>query len=172
VKTARARIVVAASSVAIIAAVNLLAAASGPPALELWLRIIAVVATAAAVQSAAWDRTDLLLALLLSMPALAALTAETSPTWLIGPLSALLLVAAELNALSWQLQGPEPLDAARRRTLLRIGVLGVLALGAAAIVTAAGALPVPPGMAAVMLAAAAFALLGARLLDRPSRFPH
>jgi hypothetical protein len=89
-----------------------------------------------------------------------ALAADASPTWLIGPLAAVLLVAGELNALSWELQGRKPLDAARRRRLLQIGGLGVLGVAAAALVAAAAAVPGPSGLAAVLLATVAFAALG------------
>jgi hypothetical protein len=156
------RTALAAGSVAIIAAVNVTGMALGPSQMhmQLFLAIFTAVAIVVSVQSVTWDPAILLTALLLSLPAVIALLADGSPTWLIGPLAALLLVAAELNALSWKLHGAKSVDAAARRRVLEIGTLGGLGLLAALAVGLVAAGPSLAGVAAVLTAATALAALG------------
>ncbi|NIS33410.1 MAG: hypothetical protein GWN07_23095, partial [Actinobacteria bacterium] len=124
--TTPARVILAACSVAIIVVVNATAAALGPDDARPALLLCGLVALRGAVQSAASNPAGFTSALYFSLPPVIALLAEDSPTWLIGPLGALLLVASELGALSRELHGTGPIDALAWRRLLNIGRLGAL----------------------------------------------
>jgi hypothetical protein len=163
--TLRPRNMLASSSVALIASVNGMALALGPEHARVWLLVSGLLAIGSALQSIAWEPDDLMAALLFSLPPVIALVADGSPTWLIGPLGALLLVAAELNVLSWDYDGVAPGDDVLRQRLRSIGMLGALGLGLSLIVYAAGGLPAPGSAVVVIIAAGAVVALG-RLLFR------
>jgi hypothetical protein len=127
----RPRLVLASASLGFLLLVMLMAIDLGPDRARPWLMISSGVALIAAVQSVASDPRDLTLALVLCMPSVLALLAEGSPTWLIGPLGALLLLAGELNALSWDCHGVAELNPVTRRRLSRAGWLSGFALVAA-----------------------------------------
>jgi hypothetical protein len=112
----RPRLVLAASSVALFAAVAVLAVLAAP--WRVWLAASAGLALIAALQSVTADPRDLATALLLSLPPVLALLADAAPTWLVGPLAVLLLVAGELGAMSLDCQGATHLTAAARARLL------------------------------------------------------
>lgn len=160
------RALIAAASVAIIAAVGFTAALLGPEAARSWLLLCGVAAVVTAIQSAAADPRDLPAALLLSLPPIASLVAEGSPAWLVGPFSALLLAAGELNALSWRAVAPQPLSAVNRRRLRAIVALASIGVSAGLVVTLATRVPVLTGIAAV--AAGAAALIGIGVIVFPS----
>lgn len=164
--TAPARIVAASGSVAIVAGVVVVAAALGPDESRAWLLFCGLLAAAAALQGVLSEPRDLAPALLLSLPPVVALASDGSPAWLIGPLGTLLLVAGELNALSWECRGTGPTTGVRTRRLLEIGQLAALALGAAAVVRVIPAVPVLGGAGAVAVAAAAIAVLGILVFRR------
>lgn len=155
-----ARVALACCSVAIIAAVVVVAAALGPDDSRPWLLFCGLLAVAAALQSVVSEPRDLAPALLFSLPPVVALLAEGSPTWLIGPLGVALLVAGELNALSWKSQAAGSSDAARPGRLLDVGQLAALGLGGSAAIAALGRISVLEGTAAVVAAAAAIATVG------------
>jgi hypothetical protein len=163
--TERPRLVVASLSVALVAGVACTAAALGPPD-EVWLWFSAIFATLAAVQSVASAPRDLGWALALASLPVAYLVSDGSPTWLIGPLAALLLLAGELNALSWEARGTGAARALTARRFGRIGVLTAWALGAAMAVGVMARMAVPGGLAALVLASAALAALGGVLFRR------
>lgn len=125
--TTRPRVLLAAASVAITVFVVGAAALLGPSGARPWLVADVVIVAIVAVQSAGSDPRDLNAALLLSLPPVAALLAEGSPTWLIGPLATLLLVASELNALSWACERAAPMTGVQRGRLRDVARLGALA---------------------------------------------
>jgi hypothetical protein len=155
-----ARWVLAAASLALFGGVLILAVSLGPPEAGFLPLAFAVLAGAAVVQSLTSEPRDLIPALVLALLPVIALAAPASPTWLIGPLAVLLLLAAELNALSWDCRGPFPMSAAQRRRLVDIGVLVLLALGGVLVVEAVVAGGVAGGRIAAGLAALALAGLG------------
>lgn len=154
------RVVLASGSVSIITVVVVVAAALGPNETQPWLLFCGVAALVAAVQSATSDPADVAYALLLSLPPVIALVAEGSPTWLVGPFGALLLVAGELNALSWACEGAGPMSARNRRRLLSTGQISSLGLAASLVVGAVAPGPWPGGTAAALSAATAVAMVG------------
>lgn len=157
--TTRPGVTVACCSVAIVALVNATAAALGPDEARRMLLLCSIVALGIAGHSAAWNPAGFPAALYLSLPPVIALLADDSSTWLIGPLGALLLVAGELHALSWECRGTSPIDAMARRRLLNIGQLGALGLMASLAVALVASGASPGGTAAVVVAALALAAL-------------
>ena len=160
------RVLLGAWSVAIIAVVVFTASAVGPEGMRLWLLLCSVVAVGAALQSVALDPPDLTTALLFSLGPLIGLLADGSPAWLIGPFAALLLLAAELNALSWACQAEGSMTSRQRRRLLNSGRLAALAFVAASIVSAIARTPMAGGTLALILAVALLAVLGRSLFPR------
>lgn len=156
----RARVVLASCFVSIIAFVVVVAAMLGPDEAQPWLLFCGVAALIAAVQSAASDPSDLGLALLLSLPPVIFLVADGSPTWLVGPFGALLLIAGELNARSWECEGAGPVSATNWRRLKDTGQLSSLALAASLVVGAVASGLSPGGAVAALLAATAIATAG------------
>jgi hypothetical protein len=161
----RPRLVLAAASVALFAAVALLAVLAAPPPWRAWLAACAGLALIAALQSVAADPRDLATALLLSLPPVLALLADAAPTWPVGPLAVLLLVASELGAMSWDCQGTTDLTPAARARLMAMAPLAGLGLLGALVVTMVGRVPVPAAGFA-LAGAAAVAAVGAHLLFR------
>jgi hypothetical protein len=159
-------VVVAFASVTVLAGVNLSAASLGQEDGRPVLLLLALAASVAGIQSVARDPSALTWALLASVPALSGLLAEGSPTWLIGPLAALLLVAAELNALSWEIRGGQPVHALPANRLAYIGQIGALGLAASLVVGLSPSLPSPGGLPAVLFAAVALVILGIAMFGR------
>lgn len=160
------RVVLGVGSVAIVAVVVVAAAALAPDGARPWLLLSGVLAVVAAVQGVASDPRDLATALLLSLPPVIALVADGSPTWLIGPLGALLLVAGELNALSWECQVARPIGPVKRRRLLATGQLASIGVAASLAVGVVARGPWPGGTATAVVAAAALAALGGVVFRR------
>lgn len=164
VTTGQWRIILAAGSVTVIGVVVYAATVLGPPDVRTWLMLCGIIAVLAALQSAALDPSDLAVALLFSAPPVIALVADGSPTWLIGPLAALLLVAGELNALSWECLGTEPTGGVVPR-LLNIGRVAALGMAVSlpiGVITPGG---VPGGALVVAVAAAVLALAGSAVFS-------
>lgn len=162
----RPRAVLGACSVAIIGIVVVTATALGPGAPRPWLISSGILAVIMAVQSATSDPRELVLAMLFSLPPVFALVADGSPTWLIGPLGVLLLVAGELNALCWDAPRAEPLDAVKRRRLHHTGQLAGLGLAASWLVMAVASGPSPDGTLTVAVASVLLVILGSVVLRR------
>lgn len=162
----RFRVVLASCSMAILVAVVGVALTSGPGGPPVWLLFCGILAVAAGLQGVTSEPKDLTPALVLSLPPVVALAAEGSPTWLIGPLSALLLLSAELQALSWECRGTGSTGSFVPRRLLRVGVLVSLGLVASVGVEAVAGSWAASGTTAVALAAAALALLGLVVFSR------
>lgn len=160
------RVLLGGWSVAIIAVVVFTATAVGPERMRLWLLLCSIIAIGAALQSVALDPPDLTTSLLFSLGPLLGLLADGSPAWLIGPLAALLLLAAELNALSWAGQAEGSMSARHRRRLLNSGRLATLACVTAFAVSMIARTPVAGGTLALFLAVALFAALGGALFPR------
>lgn len=161
------RLILASCSVAIVLLVVTTATALGPDGARPWLLVSGSIAVITAIQAAASDPADLAPALLFSLPPVIALLADGSPTWLVGPLGACLLLAGELSALSWESQGTRPLSAVRQHRLRGTAQLVSLGLIASLGVAMVGRIPSPGGTVAVVVSAAALAAL-ARVLFRRS----
>lgn len=157
---AKTGVVLGASSVAIVAAVGLSATRVSTSDPKVWLYFCVALAVATAFQSVTSEPRDLTPALLFSVPPVMALVAEGSPTWLIGPLGVLLLLAGELSALSWEFQGEDRPGPVTVRRLGRTALLVALALAASVTVDVASRLPILEGTPAFMMAAAALAGIG------------
>jgi hypothetical protein len=158
--TMQARTVVSSSSVALFAIVNLTAALLASADATPWLMLCAALAIAAAMQSAAWEPADLLAAITLSLLPLVGLVSDGGSVALVGVLGVLLLCAAELNVLSWEMEGAGPVGAGLRRrlvSLVQLAFLGVLAVLGVLVIAR---LPFVSGMAAVVVAAGAVMVLG------------
>lgn len=162
----RPRAVLGACSVAIFGIVVVTTAALGPAAPRPWLVSSGILAVIMAVQSATSDPRELVLAMLFSLPPVFALVADGSPTWLIGPLGVLLLVAGELNALCWDVPRTGPLDAVKRRRLFRAGQLAGLGLVGSLLVVAIASGPSPDGTLTVAVASVLLVVLGRAVLRR------
>jgi hypothetical protein len=162
----RPRLLLGASSVALLASVTLTAASLGPEIGRPVMTISALVAIGFAIQSAAWDSRVLPSALLFSLPPVVSLLGADAPTWLIGPMGALLLVGVELNAVSWLMPAMGPLDPLTRSRLLSIGGIGGLGLAASPAVWWVGSAPVGGGIAGVVVAALALAALAFVMFGR------
>jgi hypothetical protein len=126
-----------AGSVALLATAVGIALALGPDRGRPLLLICGALAVAMAIHAAIVEPADITPALLLALPPVAALSADASPTWLIGPLATLLLLAAELSVLGWRWRGSGTLSPVHRRRLLDLAVLGLLAMAASLAVGAA-----------------------------------
>lgn len=160
-------LVVSYGSAGVIVLVNVAALGLGPGGgARPVLLLCALMAGWAAYRSVTDDPRALTVALLVSVAPVVALLADGSPTWLVGPLAALLLVAGELNVLGWELRGRGATADVPRHRLAEIGKLG--ALGAAAALAIGLATPAPAfgGMPALLLAAVAFVVLAGVLFGR------
>ena len=121
------------------------------------LLLCGILAVAAALQSMVWEAEGLGAAMLLSLPPLLALGAGAE-AWLIGPLGALLLLASELNAASWEFRGADFTGVlARRRVASATQLTAAGSAASVVVVGAAGLGPSIGGTAAVVVAAAALA---------------
>ncbi len=124
------------SSVAGLLGASFLAIALSPAGTTSYLVIASVASAAFAIQAAISEPKDLLLALLLCLAPVLALVGEPSPSWLVGPLAAVLLLGAELNVLGWASLEDAPEDPIRARRLadamrlVGLGAVGGLALSA------------------------------------------
>jgi hypothetical protein len=131
------RIVLGAGSVVLLATAVGIALAFGPDRARPLLLLCGALAVAVAIHSTLVEPADITPALLLALPPVAALAADVSPSWLIGPLATLLLLAAELSVLGWRWRGRGPLSPVQRRRLFDLAVLGLLAMAASLAVGAA-----------------------------------
>jgi len=124
------RVILGAGSVALPAIAIGMALAFGPVSGRALLLLCGVLAVALIAKSAVMDPADIIPALLLALPPVAALAADGSPGWLIGPLATVLLVGAELNVIGWRLRGSRPLSMVQKRRLGDLATLGLLAMTA------------------------------------------
>ena len=164
--TIQSRTVVSAGSVGLFAIVNLSAALLASADTTPWLLLCAALAIAAAMQSVAWEPADLLAAMTLSLLPLIAFVSDGGSVVLVGVLGVLLLGAAELNVLSWEMEGAGPAGAGLRRRLVHIGRLELLGVIAVLGVLVVARLPFVSGMAAVVVAAGAVVVLGRMVFGR------
>lgn len=164
--TIQARTVVSAGSVGLFAIVNLSAALLALSDATAWLLLCAALAIAVAMQSIAWEPADLLAAMMLSLLPLIGLVSGGGPVMLVGVLAVLLLCAAELNVLSWEMEGAGPVGAGLRRRLVSLGWLALLGVISVLGVLVVARLPFVSGMAAVVVAAGAVVVLGRMVFGR------
>jgi hypothetical protein len=151
------RIVLGAGSVVLLATAVGIALALGPDRARPLLLLCGALAVAVVVHSALVEPADITPALLLALPPVAALAADGSPSWLIGPLATLLLLAAELSVVGWRWRGRGPLSPVQRRRLFDLAVLGLLAM-VASLAVGAAVLAGSPGPALAALGAGALAI--------------
>lgn len=167
--TESAQLLLRSCSVAIFGLVNAAAVTMGPAGqARPMLLFCGLLAVAAALQSMVWEAEGLGAAMLLSLPPLLALGGGAE-SWLIGPLGALLLLASELNAASWEFRGGDSTGVLARRRVASAAQLS--AAGSAASVVVVGAAGLGPslgGTAAVVVAAAALAGLASLFFGRTS----
>lgn len=151
-----------AASVALFLVVNGLAlifVTGGDAGPALWM--YGILAVAAGIHAVIWEPEGLVAALLLSLGPLGALALSDQHGWVAGPLAALLLLAAELNAASWEFRGRGPfLMIARRRVASALRLAAGGAVAAVIVVVAAGVGPPLGGTLSMLAAAAAVAGLG------------
>lgn len=164
--TDRVGILLGSCAVAIFAAVNVAAATLGPAAARPLLLLFTVAAVGVAAQTAALEFGALKWALLFSMAPLIALVAEGSPTWLVGPLATLLLIASQLCALSWEIRGVGSNAAIPWDRLRIVGQLGALGLVASLAVERIASGPVLGGTLAIVLGGIALAGLALTVFGR------
>lgn len=162
----QARTVMSASSVGLFAIVNLSAALLASADATPLLMVCAALAIAAAMQSVAWEPADLLVAIALSLVPLVGLVSGGGSVVLVGVLGVLLLGAAELNVLSWEMEGAGPAGAVLRRRLRYLGRLGFLGVVAVFGVLVVAQMPFVSGMTAVVVAAVAVVVLGRVVFGR------
>jgi hypothetical protein len=146
--TVQPRTLVAACSVLLFAVANVTAAALGfeVEGGRLWMLLCAVLAIAAAMQSVAWEPADLLAAMALSLVPLVGLVAAGGSIVLVGVLGVLLLLGAEFNVLSWELEGAGPSG-----VLLRQRLVSLAAARRIAVAQMVAWMPFVSGMAAVIV---------------------
>ncbi len=139
---------------------NLLATVLAGSELQWLLYASAAAATLTAVLAVMSSGEAIAGAYLFSLPAVLVLLATDAGRWLIGPLGALLLLAGELSAWSWEYAGVVPADpevmSQRGLDVARLAGFGLLASVA---VSVAGLGRLPGGSAAVVVAAVAVAAL-------------
>ena len=157
--TGRARMVIAAASIVSFAAAVLTSLRLGPIEGRIWLSVIGVAAIVLCFPSLLVSPRDLLATVVASLAPLMALASEGEPSWLIGPVAALLLLGAELNALCWEMQGPSALQSDARVRVSRIAALTLLGLAASFTVTIAARSSWLDGTVAVAVASCGLAAL-------------
>jgi hypothetical protein len=148
------------ASVGLILAVVGFALTAAPSGVRWWLLVFAVLAVAMSVSGVLSEPRDLTPALLLSLAPVLALLPDARASWLVAPLAALLLVAAELNALSWDADALGRGGDAVSRRLAQAGQLAAIGLVASWVVAAAARTTWLGGSAAVFVAAAAVGVFG------------
>lgn len=153
------------ASVVLMLGAMVTATVHSPPGARVYLTVVAFGTAAFVIQSAVSEPRDLLVAALLCLAPVVSLVGEGSPGWLVAPLTVLILVGAELNALAWSSQGDEELDAVGRARLAGLPRLAVLGLGAALLVDLVGTLWTTGFALIFLLAVAALGGVG-RLLFR------
>lgn len=159
----------AVTSVAVMMAVLGVALAAAPSGLRWWLLVFAVAAVAMAVSAVLSEPRDLTPALLFSLAPVVALLSEDRTIWLVAPLAALVLFAAELNASSWDADGVGRGRGAVARRLVQAGQVALLGLLAAWGVAAAARTTWLGGSAAVFVAALALGGFGYVVFGRMQR---
>jgi hypothetical protein len=156
------------ASVAVVLGVVGVALTLGPIGLRWWLLVFAVLAVAMAISGVLSEPRDLTPALLFSLAPVVALLPDDQATWAVAPLAALLLIAAELNALSWDADGLRGDGAVSRRLtqagqLAGVGIVSSWGVAATARATWLG------GTAAVFVAAVAVGGFGFIVFGRMQR---
>jgi hypothetical protein len=167
----RPRTVLAAASVVLLLAVLVTALAAGPYLHRPWLAFCGLLALAMALPSITSEPKDFAWVLVFSLPPVAALVARGSPTWLAGPLAALLLVSAELNTLSWEWEPGGAFDRVRRRRLTEVAWVAGFGLAASLAVLMVARRPVMDGTIAVVAAAGGLAAVGWVVFGAATRPP-
>ena len=157
------RVLLSIGAVGAIAAAAFAGAVLAPAPLFWWLLLCAFFATVAAFHGVTSNPRDLAAALFLALPPVAALAAEGSPAWLIGPLAALLLLGGELCALAWTCEGSRPLNDVQRRRLRASGGLALMAATAGLLVGLLGRVPLPGGTLVLVGMAVVAAALARRV---------
>jgi hypothetical protein len=150
------------ASAGLIGGVNVIALSEAPAdaGVRAMVLLAALVAVGFAVQSAGWDPSALSFAVLLSSLPIVGMVGGGAPTWLVAVPAALLLVAGELNALSWELRDRGEVSVMLERRLLAIVRLGGLGLAAGVGVAAVSAVPMAGGLFGLLVGAGGLVLLG------------
>lgn len=166
--TQRIRMLLALAAVGLVAGVALVAAVLNPPGTRSWLVVCAALAAAMAVQAVSSEPRDLIPALLFALIPVIGLASEGSPWWLGPPFAALLLIAGELSALTWE--GPVRMseDGSFTTRLWEAGIVGGLGLGVAVVLGAFGATSLTGGTWSVLLGSAGLVAVASVVFPRGS----
>ena len=159
------RTVAAVASVLVMMLTMILAAGFAPGGPSIALVVMGVFAIAVSITAVVVNPRDLLAATVLALPPVMAAGQEPRSVWIVALLAALLLISAELNAFSWELEGPPAKPEAVRRRLGGVCGVSVLGLAASALVALAAQQSLLDGTAA--LAVASVALVGVGVLVFP-----
>lgn len=165
------RSILRALSIAAFATAVVTALALGPRGVRVWLAVSGGVGVAIAVSSVVAEPRELLVALVFSLAPVASLAADGSPAWMIGPLATLLLVGAELNALSWEAGESASARSMERARLSAVVGLGLAGLTASLLVSRLAEVALFDQTLAVGVGAAAMAGLGWLLFPPRSMEP-
>lgn len=163
------RALLAAAAVAAVVLVDAVAIVVGTPDARLLLCFSSAVAVALTVHGVTSKPVSIGWGLVLGAPPVVALLTHGRPSWLIGPLAAVLLLAGELGSLSWELRGAMPDEVLVRHRLMNVVRLGMVAMAAAVAIGLVNLIPSPGGTAAVVVAALALAIVARITFD--SRTP-
>lgn len=155
--TANPRVPLAIAAVALVILVDVVATVLVDHEAQVALIFCCFAAVATAIHTVARNLDSLSWMLVLSLPPVISLLLADSPTWLMGPLGALLFAACELAVLSWEFRGVAPDDALARRRAVNIAQLASLGLAASIVVSLASLAPSPGGTTAIVVATIALA---------------
>lgn len=162
---ARVRIVLMVATVVLVGGVALVAAVLNPHGTRAWLVFCGILAAGTAVQAATSEPRDLVPALLFALVPVVGLVSRGAPSWLGPPFAGLLLLAAELNALTWE--GPARMleDGVLSTRLQEAGLVAAVGLGLAVLLGAIARIGLPGGTWAV--AAGSLGLVGVAFVVFP-----
>lgn len=163
----RVRAGLALATVGIVGGVALTAAALNPAGSRTWLVVCALVAGAMASEAVTSEPRSLIPAIVLALIPVAGLVSEGSPWWLGPPMAALLLLAGEFSALTWEHPARMWEDGSLMARLGESVVVTTLGLAAASVVSGFGSVKALGGTWAVVVASAGVVGLGLLVFRRP-----
>lgn len=167
----RIRMAIAVTAVGLVGGVAVTAAMLNAPGTRSWLLVCAVVATGMAVQAVTSEPRDLIPALVLALLPVVGLVSAESPSWLGLPFAALLLLAGELAALTWEDPARMHMDGSLSPRLREAGTLAILGLGFALVLGAFGTVELPGGTWAVSMGSLGLVGVAALVFYRPMDTP-
>ncbi len=152
------RAILALSSIGIALFVVGAAILLGPRAVRFWMIVSGAIGLALWASSLTAEPWELLPALAFCLPPVIALASNGAPFLWVGGSAALLLMAAELNAMSWEWSSPRTKFRSRPLLWLPLAQLGLSAFAASTLVGVASTITL--GSATLAVVAASAALVG------------